>query len=322
MATVPIAMKSAAESTDTLTELLWQDALRHLESMNNEVLLPINVTDMIGQDNVDKIKTRLGALIGAPVIAFVDKSIEALRVMRTPAFSGRAISVASHGAALNADKVAATESFKPRGKPAGPMKAPKVPRPPNAFILYRQHHHPKIKEEYPDFSNNDISIMLGKQWKDESEEVKAQFRNLAEELKKKHAEDHPHYHYTPRKPSERKRRASSRQFSKNTKSAAVLDTPASMNVASDVSTPAMHQGMPVGEIDFNAAFEGVPDMDVIMSPTGILEDQQFHFEPNGFDLIHQMENDYNKAALYQQLSLAEGPVGENYEFSDFITDCF
>jgi hypothetical protein len=80
--------------------------------------------------------------------------------MRTPAFSGRAISVASHGAALNADKVAATESFEPRGKPAGPMKAPKVPRPPNAFILYRQRHHPKIKEEYPDFSNNDICKLL------------------------------------------------------------------------------------------------------------------------------------------------------------------
>lgn len=60
MATLPIAMKSAAESTDTITELLWQDALRHLKSTNNEVLLPINVTDMIGQGNVDKIKTRLG----------------------------------------------------------------------------------------------------------------------------------------------------------------------------------------------------------------------------------------------------------------------
>nr|AGS13705.1 HMG mating-type protein MAT1-2-1 [Aspergillus lentulus] len=322
MATVPIAMKSAAESTDTLTELLWQDALRHLESTNNEVLLPINVTDMIGQDNVDKIKTRLGALIGAPVVAFVDESIKALRVMRTPAFSGTAVSVASHGAAVKTDKVDVTESFKPRGKPAGPMKAPKVPRPPNAFILYRQHHHPKIKEAYPDFSNNDISIMLGKQWKDEDEEVKAQFRTLAEELKKKHAEDHPDYHYTPRKPSERKRRVSSRQFSKNTMPAALLDTPASTNIPSDVSTPAMLQGMPVGDIDFNAAFEGVPGMDAIMTHNGMPEDQQYHFEPNAFDLMHQMQNDYNKAALYQQLSLPHGQIGENFEFTDFISDCF
>jgi hypothetical protein len=322
MATVPIAMKSAAESTDTLTELLWQDALRHLESTNNEVLLPINVTDMIGQDNVDKIKTRLGALIGAPVVAFVDESIKALRVMRTPAFSGTAISVASHDAAFKADKLDATASFKRRGKPAGPMKAPKVPRPPNAFILYRQHHHPKIKEAYPDFSNNDISIMLGKQWKDEAEEVKSQFRNLAEELKKKHAEDHPDYHYTPRKPSERKRRASSRQFSKNTKPAVLLNTSASTNVSSDVSTPVILRGMTVGEIDFNAAFEGVPGMDAIMTPPCMPEDQQYHFEPNAFDLMHQVQNDYNKSALYQQLSLPEGEIGEKFEFTDFISDCF
>ncbi|KAK9601303.1 hypothetical protein V6Z92_001352 [Aspergillus fumigatus] len=315
-------MKPAAESTDTLTELLWQDALRHLESTNNEVLLPINVTDMIGQDNVDKIKTRLGALIGAPVVAFVDETIKALRVMRTPAFAGTAVSVASHGEAVKTNKVTVTESFAPRGKPVGPLKAPKVPRPPNAFILYRQHHHPKIKEAYPDYSNNDISVMLGKQWKDENEEIKAQFRNLAEELKKKHAEDHPDYHYTPRKPSERKRRTSSRQFSKNTKPAALRDTPASMNISSDVSTPAMLEGMPVGEIDFNAAFEGVPGINAIMTSNSMLENQQYHFEPNAFDLMNQVQNDYNKTALYQQLSPPEGQIGENFEFTDFISDCF
>lgn len=32
----------------------------------------------------------------------------------------------------------------------------KVPRPPNAFILYRQEHHPRLKTQYPDMRNNDI----------------------------------------------------------------------------------------------------------------------------------------------------------------------
>lgn len=60
MATVPHSTNSTAKSSDTVTELLWKDALCHLKHTNNEVLLPTNVRDMIGQDNVDKIKSRLG----------------------------------------------------------------------------------------------------------------------------------------------------------------------------------------------------------------------------------------------------------------------
>lgn len=59
MATVPLAMNMAGDSSDKVTELLWQDALRHLKHTNNEVLLPSNVTDIIGHGNLDKIKTRL-----------------------------------------------------------------------------------------------------------------------------------------------------------------------------------------------------------------------------------------------------------------------
>lgn len=59
MATVPYTTNPTTKSSDTVTELLWKDALRHLKYTNNEVLLPTNVRDMIGQDNVDKIKSRL-----------------------------------------------------------------------------------------------------------------------------------------------------------------------------------------------------------------------------------------------------------------------
>jgi hypothetical protein len=59
MATAPLAMESTSESLDKVTELLWEDALRHLKSTNNEVLLPSNVTDIIGKENLDKIKARL-----------------------------------------------------------------------------------------------------------------------------------------------------------------------------------------------------------------------------------------------------------------------
>jgi HMG (high mobility group) box len=32
----------------------------------------------------------------------------------------------------------------------------KVPRPPNVWILFRQHHHSKVKAENPSLTNNDI----------------------------------------------------------------------------------------------------------------------------------------------------------------------
>jgi len=41
-----------------------------------------------------------------------------------------------------------------KGKAAA--KVAKVPRPPNSFILYRQHHHPIIKAQNPDYHNNRI----------------------------------------------------------------------------------------------------------------------------------------------------------------------
>lgn len=36
------------------------------------------------------------------------------------------------------------------------VKKDKVPRPPNAFILYRKEKHPMLKSEHPEYHNNDI----------------------------------------------------------------------------------------------------------------------------------------------------------------------
>ena len=39
-------------------------------------------------------------------------------------------------------------------------KKEKVPRPPNAFILYRQHHHAAIKAMYPGLRNTKLCKYL------------------------------------------------------------------------------------------------------------------------------------------------------------------
>ena len=35
-------------------------------------------------------------------------------------------------------------------------KKNRIPRPPNAFILYRKHHHPGLKAAKPELHNNEI----------------------------------------------------------------------------------------------------------------------------------------------------------------------
>ena len=56
------------------------------------------------------------------------------------------------------------------------------------------------------------AIILGKQWKSEDDAVKALYKRKADDLKKKHMEDHPDYQYQPRKPAEKKRRMTRRKI--------------------------------------------------------------------------------------------------------------
>lgn len=93
-------------------------------------------------------------------------------------------------------------------------KKAKVPRPLNAFVLYRQHWHPHYRQHNKDWHNNDISKELGRRWRTESEEVKEKYKQLAEELKKEHALLYPDYQYAPRKPGEKKRRMTARKLEK------------------------------------------------------------------------------------------------------------
>ncbi|KAK2878239.1 hypothetical protein FQN49_001040 [Arthroderma sp. PD_2] len=204
----------ASGSVELVTELLWQHAMSHLQKTNNEILLPIDIRSIVGGASIEVIKNRLGKLLNTPVVAFEDSVNQVYRIMPTPAFDGQ-IGAAVLPMAIPSDGRMATHppssSENTNQDIIYQVKAPKIPRPPNAFILYRQNHHPLIKAAHPEYHNNDISILLGKKWKAETPETRAHFKALAEEIKKKHAEDHPDYQYAPRKPSERKRRCTTRR---------------------------------------------------------------------------------------------------------------
>ncbi|EEH50039.1 uncharacterized protein PADG_06118 [Paracoccidioides brasiliensis Pb18] len=215
------AMTTAADpmsgSLDLVLELIWQHAMNHLKSTKNEILLPADIDVVIGLDNVEKIKDRLSMLLSTPVVSFKDNVNGVYRIMPTPALDGvvdAAVAQIMPMIVTNNDRSARSPKARKmiRGKPE------KIPRPSNAFILYRRHHHPLVKASNPDFHNNDISILLGKRWKAESSETKAYFKALADEIKAQHAKDHPYYQYAPRKPSEKKRRSTTRCNSRIVKS--------------------------------------------------------------------------------------------------------
>ncbi|KAI5297097.1 hypothetical protein KEM55_005141, partial [Ascosphaera atra] len=149
-----------------------------------------------------------GNLLHTPVIAYEDHRSAVFRVSPAPASLKNGKNVELNGVG--------NEETLPPGQGLEKTlttRRQKIPRPPNAFILYRQHYHPFVKAANPEFHNNDISVLLGKQWKAESPQKKAEYKALAEEKKRKHAEEFPNYQYAPRKPSEKKRRSQRRHLS-------------------------------------------------------------------------------------------------------------
>ncbi|RDB30845.1 putative transcription factor SOX-14 [Hypsizygus marmoreus] len=78
-------------------------------------------------------------------------------------------------------------------KPSRRRDADHVPRPRNAFIIYRSH----VCKTSSGHDQNQISIRAGKAWKALNKEEKQPFILLAEKEKRDHQEKFPNYTYTP-----------------------------------------------------------------------------------------------------------------------------
>ncbi|RFU77035.1 mat1-2-1 [Trichoderma arundinaceum] len=91
-------------------------------------------------------------------------------------------------------------------QPTVPSKPVKIPRPPNAYILYRKDRHNIVKAANPGITNNEISQILGRAWNQESREMRQKYKEMSEEIKLALLEKHPDYQYKPRKSSEKRRR--------------------------------------------------------------------------------------------------------------------
>ena len=84
-----------------------------------------------------------------------------------------------------------------------PTTTARVPRPRNAFILYRQHHHSAVVAEYPGKSNPEISKIIGEQWRSLPQAEKEFWIQQGDVEKKSHLERFPDYRYQPRRNSKK-----------------------------------------------------------------------------------------------------------------------
>ncbi|ESZ90540.1 mating type protein MAT2 [Sclerotinia borealis F-4128] len=91
---------------------------------------------------------------------------------------------------------------------------PKIPRPANEWILYRADNHLPIKKAYPGITNNEISSIIAGMWAAETPDRRLKYKIRADMLKEAHKKAYPTYKYAPRKPGEKKRRASKKTLTK------------------------------------------------------------------------------------------------------------
>ncbi|KAI4743143.1 hypothetical protein E4T50_06470 [Aureobasidium sp. EXF-12298] len=84
---------------------------------------------------------------------------------------------------------------------------PKVPRPRNAFILYRQNRQAAVVAQNPGLANPDISKIIGEQWRNEPEGEKNRW--------KAYAERYPSYRYQPKRSGRRGSVSSESGFSQS-----------------------------------------------------------------------------------------------------------
>ncbi|KAL7008267.1 hypothetical protein EMMF5_001996 [Cystobasidiomycetes sp. EMM_F5] len=82
----------------------------------------------------------------------------------------------------------------------------KVPRPPNAWILYRSDQIVQLRAKMPEGAARptqaDLSKIFGEQWRNETEAVKLKYEGAAEAARELHAQKYPDWKFARRPPRE------------------------------------------------------------------------------------------------------------------------
>ncbi|XP_023214624.1 transcription factor Sox-3-like [Centruroides sculpturatus] len=80
----------------------------------------------------------------------------------------------------------------------------KIPRPPNAFMIFGREYRKKLHQEFPNCPNQVISVRLGKMWRDLTKERKEEYYRKAKLADIEHKKKYPDYVYNPKEARARK----------------------------------------------------------------------------------------------------------------------
>ncbi|KAK5114241.1 hypothetical protein LTR85_010306 [Meristemomyces frigidus] len=171
-----------------------------LRKGTTQAVVPLTKINLLGTEGVAILKKHLEDATNARFTFTVNASANSVTLMPTGPMPPKP--------SLTAQSLAS-----PAGS-ASKTAGSKVPRPPNAFIIYRKDWHSRIVAQNPGLHNNAISVIIGEKWKAEQEHVRAEYKRKAEEAKSQHAANNPGYQYQPRKPSEKKKRMTKNKLAK------------------------------------------------------------------------------------------------------------
>ncbi|KAF8636923.1 hypothetical protein AX17_003174 [Amanita inopinata Kibby_2008] len=135
------------------------------------------------------------------------------------------------------DTPRAAESLSPPSHPVEKRQG-HIPRPRNAFFIFRSHFYREMKARQTDVSQNAISCLAATAWKSMSEEAQRPYRKQAEKEKDLHYVLHPDYRYSPTDKATKRA-----QKKKTVKEGAISKKPSESKKRSSLSRQALIQSI-------------------------------------------------------------------------------
>nr|AET35419.1 SexM [Syzygites megalocarpus] len=157
------------------------------------------------------------------------------------------------------------------------MNKGKIPRPKNAFMLYRQEKQKILPLSKKRVLSKDFSKTVGEMWRNEKDDIRKYFHLLADREKIEHTKKYPEYKYNPRQ----KKKTS---YAKNKE---YKEQPSMVSIDKEAENLSVYENT-IKIVD--SVFHNAP-------PSSVVQDLQLFPEGSNLDFLS-----YDEYELHTQLS--------------------